>query len=95
MATGTKRVNETMGDKDFEVIRLHPGQGLAMPADNFMGEIKPTVLWILPHGTVTNKPSFVFEMRGLRGEVFVAQISHAMLVEGLKAAGEMAVLSEQ
>lgn len=85
-----------MGEpKPFEAIKLQPGQSLAIDPRQFGGELKPIRLWVLPHGTVKNKPSFAFELVDIFGNTFIAQISDEMLRDGIIAAGEMEILSHQ
>ncbi len=80
---------------DFEVIRMQPGQGLRVGPD-FGGQLKPVRLWVMPHGAVDNKPSYVWEMVDPVSElVFYCQITDKMLADGICAAGAMKVLSEQ
>jgi hypothetical protein len=83
-------------DVDFEVVKLQPGIGFNVEAANFGGQLMPTRLWVLPHGDIKNKPSFIFEMKcPITGLVFVAQISEKMLADGLISADAMKILSEQ
>lgn len=81
---------------DFEVLKLQPGVAFNVDAANFGGQLLPIRLWILPHGAVNNKPSFIFEMtEPVTGLTFVAQISEKMLADGLINADAMKILSEQ
>ena len=80
--------------KAFEVIRLQPGQSVGAPGATFGGELRPIRLWVLPHGSIKNKPSFIWEMVDIFGNTYIAQISEEMLSTGLIEADEMKLLSE-
>lgn len=67
--------------KDFEILRLMPGESVMADAHNFMGQIKPVKLFILPHGSVSNKPSYCLLMHDANGGHWVAQISHQMILD--------------
>ena len=85
-----------MNPADFQVIKMQPGEGLNLSPENFGGQLAPLRLWILPHGSVKNKPSFIFEMiEPMTGLVFIAQISDKTLSEALCQADAMKILSEQ
>lgn len=81
--------------KDFEVIRLPAGQGVQVPENEFYGHLKPVRLWILPHGSVENKSAYMWELSDGQGGTYIASITHKMLVEGLKTANEMDLVSHQ
>lgn len=67
--------------KDFEILRLMPGESLAADPHKFAGQIKPVKLFILPEGSVANKPSYCLMMLDLHGGHWFAQISHQMIVD--------------
>jgi hypothetical protein len=70
-----------MSGKDFEILRLMPGEQVVSDAQNFMGQIKPVKLFILPTGSVQNKPSYCLLMNDMYGGHWVAQITHQMILD--------------
>lgn len=79
--------------KDFEVIRLQPGQ--SVQAEASAGQLKPVRLWIFPHGATDNTPSYAWELVDIFGHTYFAQITDNMLKDAIIAAGELRVLSQQ
>lgn len=73
---------------EFEVIKLMPTEQILAPK-GFVGQLKPTKLYVLPHGTITNKPAYAFLMEDAMGGSYIAQISHAMLKDGMVVAEGM------
>ena len=71
---------------DFEVVILKPDERVDARKLNFVGELKPTKLFVLPTGSVDNKPSYCWQLENEHGEVFLAQISDRMFKEGVRKA---------
>ncbi|MGZ3742739.1 MAG: hypothetical protein ACXVB1_00145 [Pseudobdellovibrionaceae bacterium] len=72
--------------KDFEVITVKRGEPIDLREYNIGAEFKPVKLFIKPDGTFDNEPSYCFVLQNWRGDHYVAQISHKMLMDGMKAA---------
>ncbi len=79
----------------FEVVKAQPGEAITLDGFNFAGELRPTKLWVLPHGSKEDRVSYAWELSDLNGNVFVAQITDEMLRRGLEIAGELAFLRNQ
>jgi len=75
---------------DFEVIELKEGE----PVDTSWKDthLKPTVLFVLPKGSTEDKPSYCWKMIDGYGRTYYAQITHKMLMDGIKAADKMGAI---
>lgn len=67
--------------KDFEILKLMPGESVCADSSSFRGQIKPVKLFILPTGSVSNKPSYTLMMTDLYGGHWFAQITHQMILD--------------
>lgn len=66
----------------FEVVRLEKGEGVGVPPRTV--QLRPTKMFVLPEGSIEDKPSLVFvHSVGDGTPVVVAQISLKMLISSL------------
>ncbi len=71
--------------KDFEVVHLEPNEPVTEKhlSGPFERQLRPTKLFVLPEGSVENKPSFAWHLVDSEGRTYIAQISEKMLRNGL------------
>jgi hypothetical protein len=74
-------------DLDFEVIELKEGEPIF--ADWKDTPLRPTVLFVLPKGSKEDKPSYCWKMIDGYGRIYYAQITHKMLMDGMKVASKL------
>lgn len=79
---------------EFEVVKLKPGEPVTVAQMHmYGGQLRPIRLLILPHGSVSDEPSYAWELVDEDGRVYVAQITDKMLREGFRVA-QLAVPGE-
>lgn len=70
---------------DISVRVLKPGEPVVfdIAKAKYGGQLKPVEIFILPEGSIDNKPSYAFRMIDAHGYEYIAQITNTMLTEAL------------
>lgn len=69
--------------KPFTAIELPPGA--PVPVFSEYTELRPIGVFLLPEGAIDNKLSYCCRLVGADGHTYVAQITHAMLMEAIES----------